>query len=73
VEQLVDYLEAMECQLFKLVLPKENVSFLTLEKNETGRDISSAAKHFILFSERKHFKECCRLKKVFHQKINNGG
>ncbi len=37
----------------QVALAQENVSFLTLGKNETGADILLATKHFILRLERK--------------------
>ncbi len=39
VEWLIDYLQAMWMSALQIDVAQENVSFLTLEKKETGTDI----------------------------------
>jgi hypothetical protein len=41
VERLFEYLQTMRMSAMRVDVSQENVSFLTLEKNETGTDILS--------------------------------
>jgi len=55
VEQMVEYLQLWECQLYKLIQLKRNIAISDLEENETHADISSDVKCLMLYFGGKMF------------------